>query len=63
MAENKFNYFAVVTTTLVKAKNQQEAQKVAAGRRGVSGELLFKSTDIERISSVEAHKQIDKLAN
>lgn len=61
MPENKFNYFAVVTTTLVKAKNQQDAQKVALNRRGVTGERLFQSTDIERISSVEARKQIEKL--
>ena len=61
MTENKFDYFAVVTTTLVKAKNKEEAQKVASNRRGVTGERLFQSTDIERISSVEARKQIEKL--
>jgi hypothetical protein len=47
--------------TLVKAKNKQEAQKVASGRRGVSGEVLFRSTDIERISSVQAQKKINQL--
>jgi hypothetical protein len=46
---------------LVKAKNKEEAQKVASNRRGVTGERLFQSTDIERISSVEARKQIEKL--
>lgn len=62
MSDNKFNYFAVVTTTLVKAKNKQDAEKISVGRRGVNGEVLFKSTDIERISSVQAHKQINQLS-
>jgi hypothetical protein len=31
------------------------------GRRNTDGELLFKSTDIERISSIEAHEQIAEL--
>jgi len=62
MSDNKFNYFAVVTTTLVKAKNKQDAEKISVGRRGVNGEILFKSTDIERISSVQAHKQVNQLS-
>jgi hypothetical protein len=62
MSDNKFNYFAVVTTTLVKAKNKQDAEKISMGRRNVNGEVLFKSTDIERISSVQAHKQINQLS-
>lgn len=61
MSENKLNYFAVVTTSLVKAKSKQDAQKLVSGRRGVSGEVLFRSTDIERISSAQAHKQIAQL--
>jgi hypothetical protein len=63
MSENKFNYFAVTTTVLVKAKNKQEAEKVATGRRNASGEVLFRATDIERISSAQAQKEINKLAN
>lgn len=62
MSDLKLNYFAVTNTFLVKAKNKQEAEKLASGRRGVNGEVLFKSTDIERISSVQAHKQISKLS-
>jgi hypothetical protein len=30
------------------------------GRRGSDGELLFKSTEIERISSVEAREQLEE---
>jgi len=62
MPENKFNYFAVVTTTLVKSKNKKEAEKVSFGFRKSEGEILFKSTDIERISSLEAHKQANQLS-
>jgi hypothetical protein len=60
MSDNKFKYFAVTTTSLVKANNKTEAQKVATGRRGSDGELLFKSTEIERISSVEAREQLEE---
>ncbi len=60
MKDNKFNYFAVVTTTLVKAKNKQDAERTSLGRR--NGEVLFRSTDIERISSEQAHKQINQLS-
>ena len=62
MSDNKFKYFAVTTTTLVKANSKADAQKVAMGRRGVAGELLFMSTDVERISSVEAREQIEELS-
>lgn len=61
MSENKFKYFAVTNTTLVKANNKADAQKLAMGRRGVAGEVLVKSTDIERISSAEAHEQVEEL--
>lgn len=62
MSDNKLNYFVVEEKVLVKAKNKQEAHKIAAGRKGVSGEILFRSTDIERISSVQAHKRINQLS-
>ena len=58
MSENKFKYFTVETVALVKAHNKTEAEKIAMGRRGVQGELILKTTDVERISAVEAHKQI-----
>jgi hypothetical protein len=62
MSDNKFKYFAVTTTTLVKANSKTDAQKVAMNRRGVAGEVLFKSTDIERITSAEAHDQLEELS-
>ena len=63
MSDNKFKYFAVTTTSLVKANNKTEAQKVAMGRRGSDGELSFKSTEIERISSVEAREQLEQFTD
>jgi len=62
MPENKLNYFVVQEKILVKAKNKQDASKLAEGRKGVGGEVLFKSMDIERISSVQAHKRITQLS-
>lgn len=62
MSDNKFKYFAVTTTTLVKANSKNDAQKVAMNRRGTPGEVLFRSTDIERITSAEAHEQLEELS-
>lgn len=63
MAENKFKYFTVTTTSIVKASNMSEAEKIASGSRrtvaGVAGELLFKDVDVERITAVKAREQIE----
>lgn len=58
MSDNKFKYFTVTTTTLVKANNKADAHKLAMGRRGVTGEVMFNDVEIERISAVEAREQI-----
>lgn len=58
MSENKFKYFVVTTTTLVKANTKADAEKLAMGRRGVTGEVMFNDVEIERISAVEARQQI-----
>lgn len=58
MSENKFKYFTVTTTTLVKANTKADAEKLAMGRRGVTGEVMFRDVEIERISAVEAREQI-----
>ena len=58
MSDNKFKYFTVTTTTLVKANHKTDAQKLAMGRRGVTGEVMFTDVEIERISAVEAREQI-----
>lgn len=60
MSENKFKYFTVTTTALVKANNKTDAQKIAMSSRrpaGTSGELVYKEVDVERISAVEAREQ------
>lgn len=59
MSDNKFKYFTVTTTTLVKANSKADAQKLAMGRRGVTGEVMFQDVEIERISAVEAREQIE----
>lgn len=59
MSENKFKYFTVETVTLVKANTKSDAEKLANGRRNVRGEVILKTTDVERITAVEAHKQVE----
>ena len=62
MSDNKFKYFTVTTTSIVKANTMAEAEKLAKSNRrtipGVAGELLFKDFDVERISAVQAREQI-----
>lgn len=62
MSENKFKYFTVTTTSIVKANTMAEAEKLAKSNRrtipGVSGELLFRDVDVERITAVQAREQI-----
>lgn len=61
MSDNKLNYFTVTTTSLVKAKNKTDAQKIAMSnsRRpaGIPGEVIFKDVEVDRISAVEAREQ------
>jgi hypothetical protein len=63
MAENKFKYFTITTTSIVKAPTSSEAQKIAksSARKlsGVRGELLFKDVEVERITAVQARKQVE----
>jgi hypothetical protein len=63
MAENKFKYFTVTTTSVVKAPTSAEAQKIAKSNNrkvsGVRGELLFKDVEVERITAVKAREQIE----
>lgn len=59
MPENKFNYFEVVTSYIVKAKNKSEAEKIILGRRGAKGEVITSKTNIDRISAVEVREMIE----
>jgi len=62
MADNKFKYFTVTTTTIVKANNKAEAEKLALSNKrslsGVPGELIYKDVEVERISAIEAREQL-----
>jgi hypothetical protein len=62
MSNNKFKYFAVTTTTVVKAKNKADAEKIAMSTKRTAnlnqiGELLFKDVEVERITALQAHEQ------
>jgi len=61
VSENKFKYFTITTTSIVKAPTVAEAQKIASGNSrkltGTRGELLFKDVDVQRITAVEAREQ------
>jgi len=59
MSDNKFNYFEVTTSLLVKAKNKSEAEKVALGRKNVKGEILSSNTDVERISAIDVREMLE----
>lgn len=59
MPENKFNYFEVTTSYIVKAKNKSEAEKVVLGIRGVKGEVVTSKTSIDRIPAVEVREMLE----
>jgi hypothetical protein len=59
MADNKFNYFEVTTSYVVKSKNKSEAEKIVLGRRGVKGEILSTKTNVDRISAVEVREMLE----
>lgn len=59
MADNKFNYFEVTTSSVVKAKNKSEAEKIVLGRRGVKGEVITSKTSVDRISAVEVREMLE----
>lgn len=62
MSSNKYKYFVVTTTSVVKAPNKAIAQEVATSTRKskleTHGEMLFRDIDIERITAVEAQSHI-----
>lgn len=55
MSSNKFNYYTVTTTTIVKANNKTDALALTMNRRGVTGEILTREVDVDRIAAAEAH--------
>jgi len=59
MPENKFNYFEVTTSYIVKAKNKSEAEKVVLGRKNVKGEVITSKTSIDRIPAVEVREMLE----
>lgn len=51
---NKFRYYTVTTTSVVRANNKTDALALAMNRRGVAGQNLFTERDVERITAAEA---------
>ncbi len=56
MSDNKFRYYNVVTTTVVKAKNKTEALEFVAGARDIDAYALAHYAEGERIPAAEAHE-------
>lgn len=54
MSENKFKYFEITNTAIVRANNKTDAEAVARGRRGVSGSTLASEVSVEVLSATEA---------
>jgi len=60
VSDNKFKYFEVNTTTVVKALNKTDAVKAAASTKRVPGtEVLDTWADVDRISAVQARELIN----
>ena len=63
MSDNKFKYFTVTTTSVVKANNKADAEKIALSNRrngaGVAGELIYKDVEVERITATQAREQLE----
>lgn len=55
MSSNKFNYYTVTTTAVIKATNKTDALALSMNRRGVSGQVLSQDTEVDRIPATEAH--------
>lgn len=51
---NKFRYYTVNTSTVVRANNKTQAEAIARGRRGVPGTVLDASVEVERVTAGEA---------
>jgi len=62
MSENKYKYFTVTTTAIVKAPKKTSAEKIAMSNRrtvtGVNGELIYKDVETDRITAVQARQQL-----
>ena len=62
MSDNKFKYFTVTSTTIVKAANKADAERIALSNKrslnNVNGELVYKDIEVERISAVQAREQL-----
>lgn len=58
-ASNKFRYYEVAHSSIVRALNATDAAKIAQGKRGVRGSLLGEVVDTMRITADEARSIVE----
>lgn len=58
-ASNKFRYYEVSHSSIVRALNASDAAKIAQGKRGVRGSLLGEVVDTFRITADEARSVVE----
>lgn len=56
---NKFRYYEVTHSSIVRALNATDAAKIAEGKRGVRGSLLGEVMDTFRITADEARSVVE----
>jgi len=56
MSANKFRYYNVTTTTVVKANNKTDAIAIASGSHSTIGKAMARYVEAERIPAVEANE-------
>lgn len=61
MSDNKFRYYQIDSTTIVKANNKSEAEAVSRGRRGVPGTTLATEVVVEQLTANEARELADEM--
>ncbi len=60
MSANKFRYYEVSNTAIVKANNMTDAQALVRGRKNVTGQILATDVDVTRLSASEAQSFISE---
>lgn len=58
-SSNKFRYYEVTHSSIVRALNATDAAKIAEGKRGVRGSLLGEVMDTFRITADEARSVVE----
>jgi hypothetical protein len=62
MSANKFKYWEINTTTVVKALNKTDAMAAASRKRTPNSQILTTVVSAERIPAVDAHALVSEFA-